>query len=216
MKSKLLFGVVIFFTSISILSCSPGGTFSISLRYKPLKDFPSLQERVGTTLGIVSLKDERSFTLIGQHTKIVGMSNYFISHPLPLEKAILNSLAETLSRYGVKKVSIPNWDMKPESLKNIEADSVLAVEIKKFWIEGKSSLFGTKVKTSIQLLIHLGVKKEGKVFTRKVEVEKEMTVARLTPEKVEGMINETLTEIFDSFFSDPFRLTSTTILSKVL
>jgi uncharacterized lipoprotein YajG len=100
--------------------------------------------------------------------------------------------------------------MKPESLKNIEADSVLMVEIKKFWTEGKSSLFGTKVKTSIQLLIHLGVKKEGKVFTRNVEVEKEMTVARLTPEKVEHMINETLTEIFDSFFSDPFKLTSTT------
>jgi hypothetical protein len=211
MKSKLFMGVVILLISISALSCSPGGTFSIYLRYKPLKDFPSLQERVGSTLGIPSLKDERSYTLyIGQHTRILGGSNYFISYPFPLEKAIIESLAETLSRYGVKTVSIPNWDMKPESLKNIEADSVLMVEIKKFWTEGKSSLFGTKVKTSIQLLIHLGVKKEGKVFTRNVEVEKEMTVARLTPEKVEHMINETLTEIFDSFFSDPFKLTSTT------
>jgi len=210
MKSKLHLGVVIFFISISVLSCSPGGTFSISLRYKPLKDFPSLQERVGPTLGIVSLKDERSYTLIGQHVKILGGSNSFISHPLPLQKAISESLTETLSRYGVKTVSIPNWDMKPESLKNIGADSVLAVEIKKFWTEGKGLLFATKVKTSIQLLIHLGVKKEGKVFTRKVEVEKEMTVARLTPKEVEGMINQTLTEIFDSFFSDPFRTTPTT------
>jgi hypothetical protein len=210
MKSKSVLGIVIIFLSISIVSCSPGGTSSISLRYRPLKDFPSLQERVGTTLGIVSLKDERSHTLIGQHTKMFGVSNYFISHPLPLEKAINESLTLTLSRYGVKTVSIPNWDMKPESLKNIEADSVLAVEIKKFWTEGKGSLFGTKVKTSIQMLIHLGVKKEGKVFTRKVEVVKEMTVARLTPEKVEGMINQTLTDIFDSFFSDPFKTTSTT------
>ena len=209
MKSKIFGGVFVFFISISILSCSPGGTFSISLRYKPLKDFPSLQERVGTTLGIVSLKDERSYTLIGQHTKMLGVSNYFISHPLPLEKAINESLTQTLSRYGIKTVSIPNWDMKPESLKNIEADSVLAVEIKKFWTEGKSLLFGTKVKTSIQFLIHLGVKKEGKIFTRKVEVEKEMTVARLTPEKVEQAVNQILTNIFDNFFSNPYEMSST-------
>jgi hypothetical protein len=48
------------------------------------------------------------------------------------------------------------------------------------------------------------VKKEGKVFTRNVEVEKEMTVARSTPEKVEAMINQILTDIFDSYFSNPY------------
>jgi len=41
-----------------------------------------------------------------------------------------------------------------------------------------------------------------------------MTIARLTPGKVEGMINQTLTEIFDSFFSDPFRKTSATLTTQ--
>jgi len=50
----------------------------------------------------------------------------------------------------------------------------------------------------------LGVKKEGKVFTRNVESEKEMTVPRSTPEGVEAMINQMLTEIFDNYFSNPY------------
>jgi uncharacterized lipoprotein YajG len=104
----------------------------------------------------------------------------------------------------VKTIPISNWDGEPESLKNMETDSVLMIEIKRFWTEGKASAFRSTVKTTVQLVIHLGVKKEGKVFTRNVEVEKEMTVARSTPEKVEEMVNQILTDIFDSYFSKPY------------
>jgi hypothetical protein len=150
-------------------------------------------------------KDERPDTLyIGVHTNLEGDSNYFKSHPFPLERAIMESLSDALSRYGVKTIPISNWDGKPESLKNMETDSVLMIEIKRFWTEGKASAFRTTMKTTVQCVIHLGVKKEGKVFTRNVEVEKEMTVARSTPEKVEAMINQILTDIFDSYFSNPY------------
>jgi hypothetical protein len=150
-------------------------------------------------------KDERSDTLyVGVHTNLQGDSSYFKTQTLPLEEAIKGSLSEALSRDGVKAISIPNWDGKPESLKNLETDSVMTIEIKRFWTEGKASLFRTKMKTVVQFVIHLGVKKEGKVFTRNVEVEKEMTVARSTPEKVETMINQILTDIFDSYFSNPY------------
>jgi hypothetical protein len=37
-----------------------------------------------------------------------------------------------------------------------------------------------------------------------VEMEREMTVARSTPERVEAMINQMLTDIFDSYFSNPY------------
>ena len=60
------------------------------------------------------------------------------------------------------------------------------------------------LKTSIHFVIHLGVKKEGKVFTKNVEVEKEATLPRLTPEGMEKTLNEILTDIFDSFFSNPY------------
>jgi hypothetical protein len=150
-------------------------------------------------------KDERPDTLyIGIHTNLQGDSNYFKSQPFPLEKAIEESLSDVLSRYGVKVISISNWDGRPESLKDIDADSVLMMEIKRFWTEGKASPFKTNVRTMVKLVIHLGVKKEGKVFTRNVEVEKEMTMARSTPRNVETVMNQILTDIFDSYLANPY------------
>lgn len=188
-----------------IFGCAKAGTYSLSLRYQPLKEFSSLQTKIGPTLAMAPFKDERPDTLyIGVHTNLRGDTSYFKSYPFPLEKAIKESLLDALSRYGVKIVSIPIWDGRPESLKDIDADSVLMIEIKRFWTEGKASPFKTDVRTMIRFVIHLGVKKEGKVFTRNVEVEKEITVARSTPQKVETIMNQVLTDIFDSYFSNPY------------
>jgi hypothetical protein len=202
---KSLRWLFIIFLSFFILSCARAGTYSLSLRYQTVKEFPSLQQKIGSTIGIVPFKDERPSTLyIGRHTPFQGISSHFKSDPFPLEKAITESLSHTLPHYGVKTIPISNWDGRPESLRSIETESVLMIEIKKFWAEGKSAPFRTNAKTSIHFVIHLGVKKEGKVFTRNVEVEREMTIARLTPERMEETINQILTDIFDSFFSNPY------------
>jgi hypothetical protein len=150
-------------------------------------------------------KDERPDSLyVGVHTNLQGDSNYFKSYPFPLEMAIKEPLSNVLSRNGMKVISIPTWDGKPESLKDIDADSVLMIEIKRFWTEGKASPFRTNVRTTVRFVIHLGVKKESKVFTRNVGVEKEMTVARSTPQKLETIMNQILTDIFDSYLSNPY------------
>ena len=188
-----------------VLGCAKLGTYSLYLRYQPVREFTSLQQKIGLTLAMAPFKDERSDTYsIGLHTNLQGDSHYFKSHPFPLERAIKESLSDALSRHGVKTIPISNWDGKPESLKNMETDSVLMIEIKRFWTEGKASLFRTNIKTAVQLVIHLGVKKEAKVFTRNVEVEKEVTETRSTPEGVEAMFNQILTDIFDSYFSNPY------------
>ena len=195
----------ILFLILFIPVCVEAGTYTLSLRYQSVKAFPSLQTKIGSTLAMAPFKDERPETLyIGLHTDLKGDFSYFKSQPFPLEKAIQESLSEGLACYGVKTTSIPHWDGQPESLKSIETDSVMMIEIKRFWTEGKASLFRTHIKTGVKLVIHLGVKKEGKVFTRNVEMEREMTVARSTPERVEAMINQMLTDIFDSYFSNPY------------
>jgi hypothetical protein len=188
-----------------IPSYAAGATYPLSLRYQPTKDFPSLQQKIGSTLGIAPFKDERPDTLyIGRHSPLLGSSSYFKSDPFPLERAIKESLLGPLFQYGVKTTPISNWDGQPESLKDMDTDSVLMIQIKRFWIEGSAAPFRTSVKTSIHFVIHLGVKKEGKVFTKNVEVEKEATLPRLTPEGMEKALNEILTDIFDSFFSNPY------------
>ena len=187
------------------LDCAEAGTYSLNLRYQPGKEFPSLQQKIGTTLAMAPFKDERTDTLrIGVHANFQGGLSYFRSYPFPLETAIKNSLSNVLPRYGVKTIPIPSWDGTPESLKNMEADSVLMIEIKKFWTDGKGAPFKTNVKALVHFVIHLGVKKESKVFTRNVEIEREMTVTRSTPARVEAMMNEILTEIFDTYFSNPY------------
>jgi hypothetical protein len=197
--------LILFSLGIFVLSCAKAGTYSVYLRYQPLKEFPSLQTKIGPSLGMAPFKDERPNTLyIGVHTNLQGDSSYFKCNPFPLERAIKDSLSDALSSYGVKTIPVSNWDGKPESLKNMETDSVMLIEIKRFWTEGKASAFRTTIKATVQFVIHLGVKKEGKVFTRNVEVEKEMTVARSTPERVEAMINQILADVFDSYFSNPY------------
>ncbi len=196
---------IILFLSFFIFCCAKGGTYFIPIRYQPVKELPSLQQKIGSTLSIVPFKDERSDTLyIGHHTPLQGVPSHFKSDPFPLEKAIADSLSQTLSRFGVKTIPVSNWDGKPESLKVMGTDSVLMIEIKRFWTEGKAATFRTNTKTSVHLAIHLGVKKESKVFTRNVEIEKEMGVFSLTPEKVEQTVNQIMTEIFDQFFSNPY------------
>jgi hypothetical protein len=201
MVNSLLVLSLIFFA----LNCAEAKTYPLSPRYQPKKEFPSLQQKFGSTIGIAPFKDERQEpSYIGVHIPFQGLMTHFESKPLPLEKALQESLINALSRFGMKVVSVSNWDGLQRYLKNIDTDSILMIEIKKFWTEGRASLFGTNIKTTVHLVIYLGVRGEGKVFTRNSEVEKEITVPRSTPERVEATINQILTDIFDVYFSSPY------------
>jgi hypothetical protein len=193
------------FIVIFVFGCAKGGTYFIHLQYQPVKEFPSLEGKIGPTLGLAPFKDERPDQLyIGSHTPHDGALSYFKTDPFPLSQAMIDSISKAFSHYGVKTLSVTAWDGQPESLKSFETDSVLMIEVKRFWAEGKAGTFRTTLKTSIQLAIHLGVKKEKKVFTKNVEVEKEATFARLTPERVETVVNEALADILNAFLSNPY------------
>ncbi|HSB06567.1 MAG TPA: hypothetical protein VLK23_15395 [Thermodesulfobacteriota bacterium] len=201
------------FLSFFIVGLALGETYSTNIQYQPVREFPSLQQKVGSILAIAPFKDDRSDKLYIGHQTSFGRvsrrpsfqtSHYFKSEPFPLEKAISDSLSKALSRSNVKTVPISTWVGEPGSLKNIGADSILMIEIKRFWSEGVAAVSGTKVITSIYLVIHLGVKKEGKVFKRNVYAMKESKTAGLKPAKVEQILNRILTEILDNFFSNPY------------
>lgn len=179
-------------------------THSINIRYQSTKRFPSLQKKVGLTVGLAPVKDTSHGRLYVGHYVYQRVSNYLRSEPFPLENAIRDSLLQLFSLYGIKTVPISNWDGKEESLKNIGADSILMIEIMRFWAEGMVSARGTNVNTSIYLAIRLGVKKERKVFRKDMFTIKENSIVGLTPAGVEQIINQTLNDILDTFFSDPY------------
>ncbi|MCJ7642020.1 MAG: hypothetical protein MUO29_09030 [Desulfobacterales bacterium] len=196
---------LVLFLSFFILSCAHGGTYPLLLRYQPTQTFPNLQQKVGATLGLAPFKDQRPDTLyIGFFSPYTGLATYFKSEPLPIEKAIQESLTRILPPCGIKPVAVPSWDGNPDSLKMTGVDSVLLIEIQKFWIEGKASIIQTNVRTSVGLLLHLGMPKDGKAYSRKLESEREMAVYSLTPEKAGEILNQMLAEILDSYFSNPY------------
>jgi hypothetical protein len=197
----------LFFSYLLLPNGVLGETYPLSVRYEPSKgkEFPSLQQKIGPLLGLAPFKDDRvDPSRIGVHVSLGGVSTYFKSEPFPLEKALTDSISGFLLRSGIKTVPLSSWDGSTEILRTTETDSILMVEIKEFWTEGKADLFRTLSKTSIRVLIHLGVKKERKVFSKNVEVEKEVTVARLTPGRLETMINQMLSDVFDAYFSNPY------------
>jgi hypothetical protein len=182
-----------------------GETYPFSIRYESLQEFPSLQQKIGLQLGLAPFKDERADpSRIGVHSSLQGVPTYFKSEPFPLVKALTDSLSKVISRSRINTLPFPPWEGGPEILRTMETDAVLMVEIKQFWTDARGELFRTRSKTWIELRIHLGVKKEGKVFSKNVEFEKEVTVFRWTPERLEKMINQMLSDIFDAYFSDPY------------
>ena len=193
------------FLIIFVIDCAEAQIYSIPLHYQPTKTFASLQQKFGLRLGIAPFKDERQKkSYIGIHFPLQGLATHYESLPMPLERALQESMGEALFWLGLKVVSVSNWDGTPESLKDMDTDSVLTIEIRKFWTEGTGSLLRANIKTAVQLVFHLGVKSEGKVFTRNIEMEKEITVLRATPERVKALMNQILTDVFDTYFFSPY------------
>ena len=181
-------------------------TYPTNIRYQSSwEEFPSLRNKIGSIIGIAPFRDDRSEKLyVGHQSGLRSVSNYFKSEPFPLEKAISDSLSQAVSRLGMKTVPIHDWDGKAESLKSMGVDSVLAIEITRFWTEGMAAGNATKVITSVYLTIRLGVKKEGRVFTKRAYVMKERTIPTLTPEEVERTLNRNLAGILDDFLFNPY------------
>jgi hypothetical protein len=198
-------GLCFAFVAIMLLGCATGGTSRLHLLYQPAKELSNLQNKIGPELAVTPFKDDRPEPLyVGYYAPLMGNYIYYKSEPYPLENALSTSLSEVLSSRGIKTISAPAWTGKPEVLRTLDADSILAIEIKKFWIEGRASALGTNITSSIALRVHFGVKKEGKVFTRTIDLERNAKDVRLTPALAEQIMNQMLTEVFDTFLSNPY------------
>jgi hypothetical protein len=68
----------------------------------------------------------------------------------------------------------------------------------------QANLFNTNIKTTIQLVINLGVKNEDAIFTKNDEIEREVTVSKSTSTRVEAIINQILSDIFDTCLSSHY------------
>lgn len=199
--------LLLLFLGVIAFGCARGGTYALYLRYDPGKELSSLPQKLGSTMTLTPFKDHREEkSLIGVYRPLGGKPYYFTSQPFPLEKAVWEAVSQTLSQKGIKVTSAPEWRGEAESLSTLETDSIMSLEIKQFWSEANASLFMPRIFTRVSFVIQLGVKKEGKVFTRKVDFEKEMSfpIWEWDREQMARMVNQVLTTVFDEFFSNPY------------
>jgi len=175
--------------------------YTINIRYQDAKQFPSLNQNIGQTIAFAPFSDSRrGRQYIGHQMSARKIPSYFISEPLPLENAISEFFFEALSNSGIRPILVPSWDGKSGMLKDLETDSILKINIRRFWIEAAPAGRRTRVNTSVYFDIFLGVKKENRVFTQNMYIGKEMMDDNFTPERLEQFINRTLGDIFEDFF----------------
>jgi hypothetical protein len=174
---------------------------SINFRYQDAKQNLSLDQNIGLTIAVAPFSDSRrGRQYIGHHMSARNISSYFRSEPFPLEKAIREFFFDGLSNSGIQPIFVPRWDGKRETLKDLETDSILRINIRRFWVEAVTVGRRTRVKTSFYFGIILGVKKENRVFTQNVYIGKERLDDKFTPERLEHFINLTLSNVFYDFF----------------
>jgi hypothetical protein len=177
----------------------------IRLWYQTENPLPDLTHVLGGTAGIAPLKDiRRNRRYIGHSVSARGVEAYFKSDPVPLKRALYGCLSDALSSRGVEVVSSANWDGTVEMLKDMEVDSIIQVDIRRFWTEGRSWGRNPILDTSIYLSVRVAVKSEKSVYTRNLYMIKEGSFRELTPADVEQAFNRALRELLDDFLSNPY------------
>ena len=201
MSRKLCLGLLVGFLNILWIGLASGGTYPIHIQYQRTGSFP-LCKRIGGTLGLNPIRDKRSNQQhVGRYVNPRRVVSYLECIPAPLGKAIEDALSQCLSRRGVKVTLGLKWDGKEESLKSIETDSALMVEVERFWTEGTDTIGKPKTNTSIYLTVRLGIKREGRVVTRQIFTSKALILYPFSPDRIEQMVNRSLADLFDSFLS---------------
>lgn len=205
MKWKFVSWIIIPLLGLSLFGSTHGGNYSVSLEYNRTTKSSSFRKKVGPILGIAPFQDQRpEEAYIGRYTSPRNSISYFKSEPMPLERAIQESLRKALTRSGVETIPILGWDGKPESMKKMNVDSILMIVIKKFWVEGRVVSLRTRMHASIHLIFYLGIKKLDKVFIQNVFVEKNRTFSMLGSQDMVQWINRTSADALDSFLRNPY------------
>lgn len=195
--------LLIGFLSLLLVGFATAGDYPVHIQYQRTDTFPPCK-KIGATLGLSPIRDRRlDQGHVGRYVTPQRMTSYLYSIPAPLGKAIEGALAQCFSRKGIKVMLGSTWDGKKESLKSVETDSVLMIEVERFWTEetNLNAVGRPNTNTSIYLTIHLGIKREGRVITRQIFTSKGMILYPFSPDGIEQMVNRTLADLFDSFLS---------------
>jgi hypothetical protein len=117
----------------------------------------------------------------------------------PVDQAVTDAVSDYFLSRKYRVINYAGWDLSPESLSGIPADIVVGGEVIHLKSEAWTTL-RTRVKVHVQLQIHVGKVREGKVLRQKMEISKEIMGVTSRPERIEETLNQELSEAIDRVF----------------
>jgi hypothetical protein len=189
-KRRVIYTFSIIILLASLVSCAKHKTYWLYLRPHPTG------EQVPTTkltIGVVDFKDGRiSPQKLG--ARILGDGR---EEPIRLESSsasedLTHILRRSLKAKNIPVVAISTWDPAPQNLKDLppEVDIVIAGKIEALEVKAQSSTLKTTIRYRVKLSAKLGLKAQGKVVTKSIEVRPEETVMLFDRQKVEETLNQ--------------------------
>ncbi|MGD8530755.1 MAG: hypothetical protein PVG97_07215 [Syntrophobacterales bacterium] len=174
----------------SLVSCGKHKTYWLHLRPQPTGE-----QGVTTnlTIGVLPFEDGRISTQkLG--ARVLGDGR---EEPIRLESSsasedVTNLLHRSLKARNITVVTISTWNPTPQNLKDLppEVDVAIAGKIEALEVKAQSSTLKTTIRYRVKLSAKLGLKAQGKVVTKTIEVRPEETVMRFERQKVEETLNE--------------------------
>jgi len=189
-KRKAIYTFLMVILLASLVTCAQHKTYWLHLRPHPEGEQGPTTK---LTIGVLPFEDGRVSTQkLGARVLRNGREE-----PIRLESSsaaedLTHILRSSLKARNIPVVAISTWEPAPQNLKDLppEVDIAIAGRIEALEVEAQSSTLKTTLRYRVKLSAKLGLKAQGKVVTKNIEVRPEETVMLFERQKVEETLNE--------------------------
>jgi hypothetical protein len=195
MKGKWFWALALFFF---LLGCGASRTYWMDIQYLSGPIAENVEgKRIVAVNTFKDIREDRA--RLGAWTRPKGRLDTFMASK-PVDQAVTEAVSDYFRLRKYRVISSTGWDLSPESLSRIPADLVVGGEVILLKSEAWTTTLRTKVNVHVQLQIHVGKVKEGKVLRQKMEISKEIVGVTSRPERIEETLNQELSEAIDRVF----------------
>jgi len=187
-KAIYFFSMVILLASL--VTCAKHKTYWLHLRPHPEGEQGPTTK---LTIGVLPFEDGRVSTeKLGARVLSNGREEPIRLETSSASEDVTHILRRSLKARNIPVISLSTWDPAPQNLKDLppEVDIAIAGRIEALEVEAQSSPLKTTLRYRVKLSAKLGLKAQGKVVTKTIEVRPEENVMRFERQKVEETLNE--------------------------
>jgi len=189
---------------ICFSACAKPGAYFVELKY--LGD-PSPRSAGRVRVGLQGIEDRRGVEVkdfLGSRAVGSGREELFLTRSTTVADAVTAAYRSFLEKKGFQVESVSGWDLTPEGMGKVKEGQTYLVggSVEFLRCDAVKRLGRTDLTLEVRLSTAIGNPAEGRVKTVPIAVKLERTELTFDPEKLEGFINETLTDAITTSLAD--------------